>query len=101
VDLFDPASPIQKGLVAENPLPHGFFKLGSVFRAMPGISEVKFVCTYTVSAALETRGSANPIAKAKTKPTNTGRNEIVSVIRSSPFFLLMRGNYTPPGTIGK
>jgi hypothetical protein len=33
----------QKGLVALNDIPHGFFKLGSVNAAIPGMSETRLV----------------------------------------------------------
>ncbi len=34
----------QNGLVAENDIPHGFFKFASVTGAKPGTLETKFVC---------------------------------------------------------
>jgi hypothetical protein len=40
----------QKGDVAENEIPQGFFRLGSVTAAIPGTSETKFVWKYRVSA---------------------------------------------------
>jgi hypothetical protein len=64
----------QKGDVAENEIPQGFFRLGSVTAAIPGTSETKFVWKYRV-AAPERFGEINPrveIARRQGNARNDG-----------------------------
>jgi hypothetical protein len=44
VATFAPLSDIQKGLIELDVIPQGFLRFGSVFVAIPGMSETRLVC---------------------------------------------------------
>src|SRR5215472_8996397 len=80
VEVSDPLLATHNGLVPISDCPHGLTRFGSVMRATPGMSEIRFVWVYSfvVSPRLLAIGTATaPAATKAARASQTGRRREV------------------------